>query len=245
MTDSSPLDIDETRLDYPENPIPALPTIEEIGSVIGVPPTEWHGQCHAVSLAIVRAGIIPHARVARGTCRGVRGQHSWIVGPTANGRLGDCYADNAVIIDPTLFAYRDDVEGVYALHADVDGWHVPHGKGPHIMNHGRPPKPRPDGPGPIDLSGEAMAEMDADARSWINTMFGPLDRDGWTHLAHTTVIGWPAEQIVRAMALDRRLWTLIPIDRVGMLTALNPGDLYLHTDDADPAGATFWSSIDS
>lgn len=40
------------------------------------PLSKWHHQCHAASLALVRAGI--GTRVARGTCVGVGGQHSWV-----------------------------------------------------------------------------------------------------------------------------------------------------------------------
>lgn len=66
----------------------------------------WHHQCHAASVAIVRARIFPEARVARGHCKGV-GVHSWVV-------LGmDCYDKDAVIIDPTLWSYDPTVTGIW------------------------------------------------------------------------------------------------------------------------------------
>lgn len=235
MTSARP-EFDSTRLDAPENPLPELPSAAEIGEIIGLPPEHWHMRCHEVSIAIVAAGIVPHARIARGWCCGVPGQHSWIVGPTADGRLGDCLADNAVIIDPTLHTYRDDVTGIYVSHADVDEWHRPHGKGPHITAAGRPPKPKQAGK-VIALAAEAFDELDSEARWWLHAMFGPLDRSGWGALANTTMIGWPSDQIVRAMARTRALAVTLPIDIIGMLTNLDPEGLYLHPDDVDPAVA--------
>ena len=65
------------------------------------PLDDWAGQCHAASLKLVRHGDLGACRVARGACRGVLGQHSWVV-------LGDdCYDKLATIIDPTLWSYTD------------------------------------------------------------------------------------------------------------------------------------------
>lgn len=221
------------RLDNPPNPIPALPDLKEVAEAIGWPHTQWQANCHSVSHAIVTAGLIPHARVARGTCEGVLGQHSWIVAPTADGALGDCYADNAVIVDPTLWTYRDDVTDICIGRADEHGWHHPFGKGDHIMNVGRPPKPQA-GEKLVTLAPDAYEALSADARYWVDRMFGPLTRDGWFDLAHTTVIGWPSDEIIRAMRLTPGLGQLVPIDIVGMLTNLDPRALYLHPDDVDP-----------
>lgn len=219
--------------DDPPNPFPDLPGLTEVAAAIEWPHTTWRGHCHAVSHAIVSAGLVPHARVARGTCDGVMGQHSWIVAPTAGGQLGDCYADNAVIIDPTLWAYRDDVAGIYAARADEHRWHQPFGKGEHIMKVGRPPQPEP-GETIVSLAPDAYDALSADARYWIERMFGPLTRQGWLSLAHTSVIGWPAGEIIRAMHLTPGLGGFTPVDIVGMLTNLDPGGLYLHPDDVDP-----------
>jgi hypothetical protein len=222
-----------TRLDEPPNPLPARLTLDDVADAIDWPHTTWYAHCHEVSHAIVTARLIPHARVARGTCAGVPGQHSWIVAPTGRGKLGDCYADNAVIIDPTLSAYRQDVAGIYTARADEHGWHRPFGKGDHIMNLGRPPRPE-TGQKVTSLAPEAYDALSADARFWVNRMFGPLDRDGWFALAHTSVIGWPAEEIIRAMHLTPGLRPIVPVDIVGMLTNLDPCALYLHPDDVDP-----------
>lgn len=221
------------RRDDPPNPVPTLPDIREIADAIDWPHTTWYAHCHAVSYAIVTAGIIPHARVARGICDGVTAQHSWIVAPTADGKLGDCYADNAVIVDPTLWTYRHDVTGIYVARAEEHRWHRPFGKGDHIMNVGRPAKPAP-GQEPIPLAPDAYEALSADARWWVDRMFGPLTRDGWAAVAHTTVIGWPADEIIRAMRLTPGLGALIPVDVVGMLTNLDPSGAYLHPDDVDP-----------
>jgi len=226
----------EERVDYPDNPLPQLPSVAEIGEIIALPPERWHGHCHTVALAIVRAGIVPHARVARGVCKGVPIQHSWIVGPTADGELGDCFAHNAVVIDPTLHCYNPEVTGVYVTHADLDGWHTPRGAGPDILTVGRPAPPAPGAP-VIPLNPQAFAEMSELARDFVTTLLGPLDRIGWSQLGNLPVIGWPSDEIVRAMYQTPRLRAVLPIDIVGMLTNLDPRELYLHPDDVDPAVA--------
>lgn len=191
-----------------------LPSTDELEAAIGVPFDEWAFQCHAISASIVRSEILGvPCRVARGTTLGVRGQHSWIV-------LGmDCYADPADIIDPTLWSYREDVEGVWAGSSSTFD-HRPHGAG-SIWQYGRPD----EATGEVitlaydeDLGELAVAFLD---------LLGPLDRDGWAVLAHAPVGGWPAAEIIEAMARTPKLSSLVPIDRVGMLTDLNPGGSYL------------------
>jgi hypothetical protein len=221
------------RLDHPANPIPTLPDLRDVADAIGWPHTTWRGNCHAVSHAIVTAGLIPHARVARGACLGVLGQHSWIVAPTADGNLGDCHADNAVIVDPTLWTYRDDVAGIYIGRASEHRWHQPFGKGDHIMNIGRPPHPEPEET-IIPLAPDAYDALSSRARHWVDRLLGPLTLRGWIDLATTTMIGWPSGEIIRAMHDTPGIAGVIPIDIVGMLTNLDPSGLYLHPDDVDP-----------
>lgn len=197
--------------------------IDTAVETIGMPFEHWAAQCHAVSLAFVKEGLV-EGRVARGFCEGVGGQHSWIV-------LGDdCYADDVAIVDPTLWSYRDDVEGIWYGNAS-DGLHVPHGKGPHIMQLGRPAPP--DDPADAvaltpktPLSSEAVFFLD---------LLGPLDRGGWIRLSDTTVTGWPAAEIIAAMDDTIELRGLVPIDRLGMLTDRNPSGLYLIGDEVEPS----------
>lgn len=204
--------------------LPQLPPAEEVAERIGWPFPAWAQQCHAVSLAIVKAGILPAgSRVARGTAHGVMGQHSWIVVGPGDGTLADCYADDAAIVDPTLWSYRDDVEGIWVGRAGSGFDHVPHGKGPHIMDWGRPEYPTGE---PIPLAPEAFAKLSATAKSWVRDMFGPLDRRGWMQLASMTVVGWPAAEIIRAMHDTPELAICVPIDRLGMLTDVDPEGLY-------------------
>jgi hypothetical protein len=193
-------------------------TMQELADVICMKPELWWHNCHAISLAIVQARVWPGARVARGFCAGVGSQHSWIV----IGR--DCYAENAAIVDPTLWSYRDDVEGVWYGTA-AHGWHHPHGEG-SIWDFGRPPKPTED---VIELA----AEVSDHAHMFLE-LCSPtgLDRRGWGFLANAPVGGWPAAEIYEAMWHTPELKQLIPIDRVGMLTDLNPSGLYLPAEEA-------------
>jgi hypothetical protein len=175
---------------------------------------QWVQQCHAASVRLVQSGAIPGARVARGTCRGVGAQHSWVVAGH------DVYAHDAQIIDPTLWSYDKSVVGIWYGSAK-DGRHIPHGGRGSIWTYGRPAPAR----GPVvkltpkvPLGGEALRFLD---------MLGPLDRDGWMILAQSPVTGWPAAEIIAAMDDTKVLTALVPIDRLGMLTDRNPGGLYL------------------
>jgi hypothetical protein len=58
-------------------------------------------------------------------------------------------------------------------------------------------------------------------------MLGPLDRRGWHVLFDGPMEGWPAGEIIAAAYGTPTLKALIPIDRVGMLTDLNPMGVYL------------------
>ena len=187
-------------------------TTEMVVAAIGVPFSEWAQQCHAVSLEIVKSDLIEGPRrVARGYCHGVGGQHSWIV--CGN----NCYAKDAEIIDPTLWSYDDTVEGIWFGTAE-DGRHHPDGEG-SIWEWGRP---KYKGHVPIVLEGLSKA-----AQSFMDLM-GPLDIDAWqVLLTQAPVQGWPAAEVYAVAAEHPDLKCLIPIDRIGMLTDLNPGGLYL------------------
>lgn len=194
-----------------------LPTLDPdvIASRIGIPFAAWACQCHAISLAVVKAGILPGSRVARGSCREVPAQHSWIV-------VGDdCYAPDAVIVDPTLWSYDPTVTGIWTGTAE-DGRHVPHGGHGDIWDWGRPTKGDELA---VSLHPEAYAKLSPIARGFL-TLLGPLDRRGWANLADAPVRGWPAAEIIEAMYDTPEIQPLIPIDRVGMLTDRNPRGLY-------------------
>lgn len=176
------------------------------------PIERWKQNCHEASLVLVKAGV--GTRVARGFCKGVVGQHSWVV-------LGDdCYARDAVIIDPTLWSYDQAVRGIWIELAAV-GKHFPHGSG-SIWNFGKPTYHGGTVIGlnhKYKLSGEAIAFL---------SFLGALDIPGWiTLLSSAPVGGWPAKEIITAAYGTEELRQLIPIDRVGMVTDLNPGGLYL------------------
>jgi hypothetical protein len=172
----------------------------------------WAYQCHAASITLVKALSRP-SRVARGTCPGVGGQHSWVV-------LGDdCYDESAIIIDPTLWSYRDDVDGIYIGPASVHG-HRPHGHGT-IWRYGRPADPT----GPVI---ELARPVSRSARDFLSIAAPQgLDRQGWAVLANSPIGGWPAGEIIAAMDDTPELSELVPIDRLGMLTDRNPQGLYL------------------
>lgn len=167
-------------------------------------------QCHAASIALVKAGI--GDRVARGWVSGVAGQHSWVV-------FGDPYKPE-LIVDPTLWSYRDDVEGIY-VGDDKTFRHVPHGSG-SIFEWGRP---SPAVGQVIELTPSAPLSKDA---QWFLELLGPLDREGWhTLLAKAPVGDWPAGEIIAAADDTPEIAAYIPIDRLGMLTDRNPSGLYM------------------
>lgn len=189
-------------------------TTTQIAERIGIPYENWSKQCHAVSLAILKAGLVPGGRVARGTAHGVGGQHSWIV----DGR--DVYAADAKIIDPTLWSYVPTVHGIWIGTADKSPFrHAPHGAG-LIWRWGKPTDTRPGDPVRFDRTGLSVA-----AREFLD-LVEPLNQSGWMVLfSHAPVGGWPAGEILAAACEQGMEW-MIPIDRVGMLTDRNPEGLY-------------------
>lgn len=198
-----------------------LPDPDQILEVLD-PLNEWAAQCHAASLRLVKSGVLPEtARVARGTCTGVGGQHSWVCVE------GDCYDPHHTVIDPTLWSYDDTVEGIWIGCADGRP-HIPHGTG-SIFEYGQPSYqggeiiPLPVG----DLSVAACSFLRLlGPFSKDGTEFVGLDREGWAQLAHAPVGNWPSGEIFAAMYEHPNLGAIIPIDIVGMATDLNPQGLY-------------------
>lgn len=174
---------------------------------------KWSHRCHECSLALVRTGILPDvARVARGVCRGVALQHSWVV-------LGNPYDPRAPIIDGTRWSWTGSTPTLDYYPTGRSHEYIPKGAG-SIWDYGKPPLPLGD---VIELE----AELSPLAQSFLE-LAAPrgLDRDGWHVLANSPVSGWPAGEILGAMYDDDRLRPLIPIDVVGMVTDRNPEELY-------------------
>lgn len=193
--------------------------IEELGGaeyfarVIDLPVDEWTHRCHQVSLAFVRTGVFgPQARVARGSCPGVRGQHSWV------SVSENCYERYSPIVDPTLWSYRDDVPKIVVATLLRYG-HTPHGSG-RIFEWGQPVR----GAGKVvELRPkEPLSDL---AQTFLE-MLGPLDYMGWARLTSAPVEDWPAGEIFAAMDDTPELRALVPIDKLGMLTDRNPEGLY-------------------
>lgn len=188
--------------------------VAEVEDAIDRPFASWASQCHMVSLAMVQSDLFEpgEARVARGSCKGVGGQHSWVV-------VGwDVYAPAAVIVDPTLWSYDPSVKEIWHGRADL-GRHRPHGSG-SIWEWGCPEA----GGGPVVELTPSTPLSDA-ARDFL-AMTGPLDRRGWAILSGAPVQGWPAREIITAMLETEKVAALVPVDIVGMLTDQNPGNLY-------------------
>lgn len=189
-----------------------IPTVTEIEQALDLPQDRWAKQCHSTSLALVRSGLLPEeARVARGHTPGVISQHSWAV-------LGDPYDPKAMVVDITLWSYVPSAPIVYVGRAS-DRPHVPHGSG-SIWAWGRPPEPVSE-----------VVELAVDPGRWANEFLhlaapDGLDQRGWAFLAHAPVEGWPAKDIITAMVATPGLAALLPIDIVGMITDLNPNNLY-------------------
>lgn len=186
-------------------------TVEGVAEVIGVPTEAWKDACHAISLEVVKAGLVPGGRIGRGWATGVNGQHSWVfVGD-------DPYDPYALIVDPTLTVNWGKEPSIWqgTLRDKV---HRPHGMG-DIWQFGRPPYPVEE---IIPLPTEGLSEW---AIEFLDIL-GPLDRRGWHALLKGPMEGWPSKEVVTAASKVSTLATLIPIDILGMLTDANPGGLY-------------------
>lgn len=214
----------------PFNP-DSVPSLLTIADAIGMTLDRMAHNCHAVS-----HGIVQHAddlglgvcRVARGSCRGVDSQHSWVVVGT------NPYDPEAWIVDATLWSYKPDqwrhrvyVGRGYYEYEDYE----PHGwaGGLNIFAWGRPMEAAGDA---VDLT--PSFDLSPMARSFLD-LLGPLDRTGWGQLVSTApVSGWPSGEVTAAVDDTAALSSLVPIDRLGMLTDRNPDGLYLPAD--APAG---------
>lgn len=172
----------------------------------------WAHNCHGAALTMVRSGVLgPDARVARGWCEGVSSQHSWIA-------IGNPYDKYGYIIDPTYWCYAKIRPLV--LHGQRNK--LPHQYRPHGSGYYW------EMPAPTQGGGDVI-ELDADLSSeaqYFLSLIGPCDIRGWHGVAKLPVQGWPAKEIITAMYQDARLRALIPIDIVGMVTDINPGEMY-------------------
>jgi len=191
--------------------------IRELAKKVGpdVDPDKWWHNCHAASLEIVRAGVFPGARVARGVCRMVGGQHSWVY-------LGDSPYSPTAIIDPTLWSYHQTVFSPYVVRA-MNNIYVAKGAG-DIWQAGKPRTASQMGEKAIFP--ENYGNLTSGAQLFLE-MCGPLGRTGWNDLFHGPMQGWPAGEILEAADKTPQLSPLIPIDVLGMNTDLNPGGLYM------------------
>lgn len=193
--------------------------MKQVAKEIKLPLPKWHHNCHVVSHKIVNSSILPDLgapvrRVARGWCRGVVGQHSWIV-------LGhDVYDRKAPIIDPTLWTYDPELDDI--VYTTSRSRHRAHGSGSIF----RAPMPISSGGEVVPLDPTAAADLSPRAHAFLSQL-GPLDHHGWHALCHGGMEGWPASEIVLAMYRTEALRGLVPIDIVGMLTDENPGGCYL------------------
>jgi hypothetical protein len=179
------------------------------------PLSRWAHDCHNAALALVNAGLGVDMRVARGWKTGVTSQHSWVV-------VGmDCYDLDATIIDPTLWSYVPSVKGVHVTTRREDPTYRPHGAG-DIWQFGRPDLPK----GPtIQLKPKKPFSKDA---ALFLELLGPLDWQACL-ASRCPVEGWPAGEILAAIDDTPSLESVVPIDRIGMLTDRNPSGLYLPT----------------
>ncbi len=195
--------------------IPVPPDVAAMARVLGDDPATWRHNCHRASIAIVKSGILPGARVARGAALGVMGQHSWVV-------VGDPYGEDSSILDPTLWSYDSNVEGIWT--GDNLDRHFPHGHGNIWEVGGPPPMASVTGEDPVALT--PKTPLSPGAENFVE-LLGPLGIRGWMTLANGPMQGWPASEIIEAMLDTPGLGVLVPIDVAGMITDRNPSGLYL------------------
>lgn len=190
----------------------APPEVEQLAMLVHADTPQWWHSCHGASLQVVRSRVFAGARVARGSCIGVPGQHSWVV-------VGDPY-DPTMIIDPTIWSYDLSLPVATIPRAEW-GRYTPHGAG-NIWDATMPRTAYSTKEKPIALA----VPVSSQATSFLK-MCGRLGKSGWWDLLHSPVGGWPAAEIFAAAADTPELAALVPIDILGMLTDRNPGGLYL------------------
>ena len=200
---------------------------EDFAEMVGNPLSSYAKRCHEASIALVQSGLLPGPddwRVARGACKYVPGQHSWVV-------RGDVYRPS-LIIDPTLWSYRDKDPEVLVCGRAL-GWHVPHGSGTLWSSDW----PAHGGGNTLTLDEDGLSLA---ARSFLAEI-GPLDAQGWARLASGPVeAGWPAAEIIDRMLDHRAMRALVPIDTQGHLTDRNPSGLYQRVKPAAPHSHEGW-----
>lgn len=190
---------------------------QRLAELIGVPLDHWAGRCHAVSLALVRTGEFGRSRVARGGAEGIMSQHSWIV-------LGDdCYDPAAVIVDPTYLPAtegRGEIVVDYARNLS----HAPHGAGSIWRCAGSIWRWTGGEPGGAAVELTPKVPLSQFAQDFL-AVLGPMDVRGWYAFAtHVPVEGWPAAEILTA--IEETFPCAVPVDKLGMVTDLNPRGLY-------------------
>jgi hypothetical protein len=204
-----------------------IPTYVQAAEAIGIPVERWNNNCHVVSLAIVRSGLLsepgPSCRVVRGFTSGygIGGQHSWIA-------LGRPFDPETRMLDYTAHTWGEILPGVInttiglayrGAHAYGRG-HLVHGYTPgSIWEYGKPE--HPGKPVPLDTSG-----MSEEARIFLDVL-GPLSVEGWVALMTFPHGEWPAHEICEAVCEQiPRVRVLLPIDVLAHVTDRNPNDLY-------------------
>lgn len=197
--------------------------------------SSWALNCHVASIAVVNSGLFPGSRVARGAAQGVMGQHSWVVIPDGGedfpDALVDVYDPKARIFDPTLWSYDEKVTGIWEGSNLLRHW--PKGLGDiEIFTL---PYFRGETTDVIEMPAEIANKLSYKARDFLVNI-GAIDYEtrrtalpvrNWMAIANAPIQGWPAAEIIDAMAQVDQLNVFIPIDIVGMLTTRNPGGLYL------------------
>lgn len=133
----------------------------------------------------------------------------------------DCYDPDGLLIDPVLWSYSEEDPFILVCKLSELG-HRPHGAG-NIWQWGRPPEAEGE---PLLLT--PPRGFSVEAQQFLE-LIGPLDRRGWSILAHAPTEGWPAGEILAAISDTEELEAIVPIDMIGMLTDRNPGGLYLRS----------------
>jgi hypothetical protein len=187
------------------------------------PIEDYAKDCHRASLALVKSGLLGReARVARGSARGVGGQHSWVV---RGSQTLDIYDPSTLIIDITLWSYDLTKPQVW-IGTLRDGIHVPHFGNGNMMEWGCP-----ENGGDEEVILTPSFEVSETYEDWLDLFHravGVLDVRFWAVLmSHAPYLGWPSSEFTRAVYDTPGLRPFIPIDRIGMHTDLNPGGLYL------------------
>ena len=207
---------------------PTPPAISALAKSLGQDGDSWYHQCHRAAVALVTSGFYgPDARVARGTCTAVGGQHSWVVVPpsdTDEWRLsiegGLVYHPDARIVDPTRWSYDSSVDGIWE--GPNLGEYRPHGHG-DIWEWARPADTYITGEDEIELT--PATPLSAGALGFLD-MCGPLGRRGWSDLVHSPMGGWPSSEIVAAVDDTPGMSAIIPIDILAHVTNRVNGYFY-------------------